>query len=340
MMTKYVVSPITTSYLTKGKKYEVTEEAVLYNGENTFAKIIDDDGDPISILYKRCCHLNGLDWIVVEEQEEDEVETVYVKAPKNTLNLTKGKIYKATKNYDYRNIYNIINDNDYETNILINCCAHLNGLDWIVVDPENIRVIEYGIPSEDAIGGEFNKGYKYKLSKYGSNTNLRYAHRNDGDMRGLVIRIPNCAFLQGGHWDIVEEYEEIKREENQMKNLSVAKVGDKYRCLNGDYWVSFIEGNVYNVTGIGKGCVFLDHRTVTACFYNEFEKVEQTATQKVDFNTTITGTIDGVDFELVNPTWQGLLEGFMNTLEQNGFEIDPKRRKAILSVAKHAKIEL
>lgn len=204
-MTKYVISPITTSYLTEGKKYEVIEERVWDSGENTLAKIIDDDGDhddPRHILYKECGHLNGLDWVVVEENKE------------------------------------------------------------------------------------------------------------------------------------------IKQEEEQMKDLSVAKVGDEYRCVNGNGWVSFTEGVVYKVTEITQDCVFLDYQAVSDCFYSDFEKVEQKVTQTVDFNTTVSGTIDGVEFELVNPTWQGLLEGFMDSLEDNGFEIDPKRKKAILSIAKHAKIEL
>jgi len=63
-MKKYVESPIDKldeqglKYLTKGKKYEISERT-----PNKSFEIKDDSGKKLFCLYTRCAHLNDLNWI-------------------------------------------------------------------------------------------------------------------------------------------------------------------------------------------------------------------------------------------------------------------------------------
>ena len=57
-------------WLTPNKEYVVFERI----GDPRFNYVLDDDNSFIGITYKRCAHINGQDWIIVEENNKPELE--------------------------------------------------------------------------------------------------------------------------------------------------------------------------------------------------------------------------------------------------------------------------
>ncbi len=82
------------SYLTPGKKYTV----VGLFGTNAF-NIVDDEGDLLTCVLKKCLHLGLLDWIIVKKEKKEK--------PKQEEGITRvevitdlGRVYV---NWDERN---------------------------------------------------------------------------------------------------------------------------------------------------------------------------------------------------------------------------------------------
>ena len=63
---KYVISPVNTMTLEKGKKYPIID--LWENGFKIEEKHTKSSID-LFCLFKGCAHINGLDWII--EQEEN-----------------------------------------------------------------------------------------------------------------------------------------------------------------------------------------------------------------------------------------------------------------------------